>query len=99
MAFRFFFPVATLLISAAAAGFFVAAGWKPWMYPVIAFVVLLAVWGFAARRRRPVAPLDYRRRHPEEVAGKGAARRSGGRAGHYRNMAELVQLKLYLLLK
>ena len=70
MAFRFFFTIAALLIGAGAAGFFVAGGWIPWMYPLIAFVFVLTCWGFLARRRRPVAPLDYRRRHPEEFARK-----------------------------
>ena len=70
MASRFFFTVATLLISAGAAGYFVSAGWIPWTYPVIALVFVLAVFGFVARRKRPVAPLDYRRRHPEEFAQK-----------------------------
>jgi hypothetical protein len=40
------------------------------MYPFIAFVFVLAVWGFMTRRKRPAAPLDYRRRHPEDFAAK-----------------------------
>jgi hypothetical protein len=72
MASRFFFTISALLISAGAAGFFVAAGWIPWMYPLIAFAFVLAAWGFMARRKRPVAPLDYRKRHPEEFARKEA---------------------------
>jgi len=70
MASRFFFTVTALLIFAGAAGYFVSAGWIPWTYPVLGFVFLFAVWGFMARRKRPVAPLDYRRRHPEDFAGK-----------------------------
>ena len=42
------------------------------MYPLIAFAFVLAAWGFMARRKRPVAPLDYRKRHPEEFARKEA---------------------------
>lgn len=56
MASRFFFTFTTLLIMAGGAGFFVAAGWIPWTYPVVFFAVALAVWGFVARRKRPVAP-------------------------------------------
>ena len=55
MASRLFALIALVLIVAGIAAFLVAAGWIPWTYPVIAFVIGLILWGFVTVRvsRRP----------------------------------------------
>jgi hypothetical protein len=70
MASRWFFTVATLLIAAGAAGFFVSAGWVPWTYPVIFLAFCLAVWGFVAREQGDAACLRPQAigRPPELIA-------------------------------
>jgi hypothetical protein len=72
MASRFIASFFLVLIAGAVGAFLVSAGWIPWTHALVIFVFALAGWGFAARRRRPAAPLEYRRRHPEEQARTGS---------------------------
>jgi len=51
MVSRLFALVALLLIVAGIMAFLVAAGWIPWTYPIVLFVVGLIVWGFVVLRR------------------------------------------------
>ena len=50
MASRLFALLALLLIVASVAGYLVAAGWIPWMYPVAVCLIGLIAWGFVALR-------------------------------------------------
>ena len=69
MASRFFVTIATLLILAGTAGFFVSAGWVPWTYVAAFLGVTLAIWGFVARRKKRAAPASWVPRRNSGAAG------------------------------